>query len=63
MKMRKFLQLTTTWMILTSIMLNKRSQTQKSKYCMMPSIKVKNKQKWSVMLDVRTVVILLGCGQ
>ena len=43
-EMRKFLQLTIPWMIPTSIMLNKRSWTQKSTYYMIPFIKVRNKQ-------------------
>ena len=43
-EMRKFLQLTTPWMIPTSIMLNKNSWTQKSTYYMIPFIKVKNRQ-------------------
>ena len=42
--MRKFLQLTTPWMIPTNIMQNKNSWTQKSTYYMIPFIKVKNRQ-------------------
>lgn len=52
----------TTWMSLIHIMLNERSQEQQSTCCMIPSIKLKNRQNYSMVLENRRVVILLGGG-
>lgn len=47
----KLPQCATTWIKLTSIMLNERSRTQKTTYCVIPL-----KQNSSMVLKVRTVV-------
>ena len=60
MKMRKFLQRTTTRRSLTSIMLSERRQTQKGTCCVIPFTKISRINKTGVQCWTGTLWVTRG---